>query len=133
MKINELSKKTNTPISTIRYYEKIELIPVPFKHENGYRDYNEIFIDYLNVIKYLSALEFKLSEIKNMFLNAENQTLSIDYINTMIETHESNIKNRLNELKKLSNFFKKISKDPETINQFIELVNSIYNKNKGTF
>lgn len=40
MQIKEFSQQTNLPAKTIRYYEKIGLLPPPRRRENGYRDYD---------------------------------------------------------------------------------------------
>lgn len=41
MKINELSKQTGINLETIRYYEKIGVLPEPKRQANGYRFYDE--------------------------------------------------------------------------------------------
>ena len=41
MKINELSKQSGIHLETIRYYEKMGLMPEPKRLANGYRDYDE--------------------------------------------------------------------------------------------
>lgn len=39
MRISDLAAATGTTASTIRYYERIGLLPDPPRHPNGYRDY----------------------------------------------------------------------------------------------
>ena len=41
MKIHELSKQSGIHLETIRYYEKMGLMPEPKRLANGYRDYDE--------------------------------------------------------------------------------------------
>lgn len=41
MNITEVSKKYNIPVDTLRYYERIGLIPPVTRNKNGYRDYTE--------------------------------------------------------------------------------------------
>lgn len=63
MKISQLALKTNTPASTIRYYEKTGLISVK-RLTNGYRHYPEQAIELILLIKRAKSLGFSLSEIK---------------------------------------------------------------------
>jgi len=41
MKITEVSKKFNIPTATLRYYERIGIIPPVHRNESGIRDYTE--------------------------------------------------------------------------------------------
>ena len=41
MNITEVSKKYDIPVDTLRYYERIGLIPPVTRNKNGYRDYTE--------------------------------------------------------------------------------------------
>lgn len=49
-KIGELSKIVNLSIETIRYYEKIRLIPKPERFNNRYKKYSEMYIYRLKII-----------------------------------------------------------------------------------
>ena len=44
MKIAEVSKRHGVSMDTLRYYERIGLIPPVNRQENGIRDYNELDI-----------------------------------------------------------------------------------------
>ena len=39
--IKEISKKYNIGVDTLRYYERIGLLPAVKRNESGYRDYDE--------------------------------------------------------------------------------------------
>ena len=65
MKINELSKQSGIHLETIRYYEKMGLMPEPKRLANGYRNYNEASLKQLKFIKTCRALDFSLAEIKH--------------------------------------------------------------------
>lgn len=80
MNSKEISQKSQLPISTIRYYEKINLIPQPSRKSNGYRDYNEDTLYLLSIIKGLTELDFSLKEIKAVFKLIQNKTDTDDVI-----------------------------------------------------
>ena len=42
MRIGELSTECDCPVETIRYYEKVGLLPAPLRRANGYRSYDEL-------------------------------------------------------------------------------------------
>ncbi len=67
LKIGELSKLTNVPIKTIRFYEEEGLIsPVEVDRWTSYRYYDDASINRLSEIVYLKELGFSLKEIKNL-------------------------------------------------------------------
>jgi DNA-binding transcriptional MerR regulator len=41
MRISELAVRAGVPVSTVRYYERIGLLPTPERTDAGYRDYDE--------------------------------------------------------------------------------------------
>lgn len=65
MKSNEVSKLTELPISTLRFYERKQLIPEQFlsRDENNYRIYNEGVVEYLRDVRMLLTLGFTIQEL----------------------------------------------------------------------
>jgi DNA-binding transcriptional MerR regulator len=51
MKIAEVSERYNISTDTLRYYERIGLIPPVSRNENGIRDYGELDIQRVEFIK----------------------------------------------------------------------------------
>lgn len=51
MKIAEVSQKYELSADTLRYYERVGLIPPVNRHENGIRDYNELDLRRVEFIK----------------------------------------------------------------------------------
>ncbi|MDN4607951.1 Hg(II)-responsive transcriptional regulator [Sporosarcina highlanderae] len=64
--IGELAEKCNVNKETIRYYERLGLIPEPSRTESGYRIYTERSVDRLNFIKRIQELGFTLKEIDKL-------------------------------------------------------------------
>ena len=60
MKIHELSKQSGIHLETIRYYEKMGLMPEPKRLANGYRDYDEASLKQLKFYKNLPSVRFQL-------------------------------------------------------------------------
>lgn len=64
MKIGELSEKTGLSIDTLRFYEKIGLIPAPWRNAGGTRVYDPDILGWLNFLKALKATGMSLSEMR---------------------------------------------------------------------
>lgn len=55
MKINEVSKMYEITADTLRYYERIGLIPAVNRNESGIRDYTETDCNWVNFAKCMRA------------------------------------------------------------------------------
>ncbi|WP_054710528.1 MerR family transcriptional regulator [Bacillus sp. JCM 19041] len=66
MKISDIAKAVDLPISTIRYYEKMGLIPNSYmrRDENNYRQYNSEIISHLKILKTTLSVGFTINELK---------------------------------------------------------------------
>ena len=60
--IGKLAKATGTSVETIRYYERIGLMPPPPRTPAGYRLYSNESVRRLAFIRYARRLEFSLKE-----------------------------------------------------------------------
>lgn len=101
MTIGQLAEITNVSIDTIRYYEKLKLLPKPKRTESGYRKYTNENINKINYILRAKELGFTLREIKEMF--------TLEGCEDLCELTLSKIKqvqNEIDSLKKLKNKLK---------------------------
>lgn len=63
MNISEAAAKMNVSTDTLRYYERIGLIPPVPRKANGIRDYDERFIQWIKLIQDLKELGMSLEMI----------------------------------------------------------------------
>lgn len=66
MNIGTLARLADLPIDTIRYYEKMRLIPPARRSEGGYRIYADDDVQRLRFIRRAKALGFTLEEIAGL-------------------------------------------------------------------
>jgi DNA-binding transcriptional MerR regulator len=68
MKISEVARSVDLPVSTIRYYEQIGIITDEYvlRDQNNYRVYTSDIIQYLNVVKNCLAVGFSIGDIQSM-------------------------------------------------------------------
>ncbi|PAD26666.1 hypothetical protein CHH55_06740 [Niallia circulans] len=76
MKINELSKVTGIPISTLRFYEKKKLLLPKYlsRDENNHRIYSKSVINHLHDVQLLLAIGFTINEVKDLYENSQTLT-----------------------------------------------------------
>lgn len=66
MKIGELSRATGTNIETIRYYERIGLLPAPARTAANYRSYGASHRARLAFVRHSRDLGFTIEEIRSL-------------------------------------------------------------------
>lgn len=60
MDSKEMSKQTNTPINTIRYFERIGLIPQVKRNHDGLREFNEKDAHWICFIKQMREVNLSI-------------------------------------------------------------------------
>jgi len=62
-RISDAARRTGLPTSTLRYYERIGLLPAPARTDSGYRAYEEQALDRLTFIARAKDLGLRLDDI----------------------------------------------------------------------
>ena len=75
MKIGEIASLAKVDTQTLRYYEKIGLLPAPIRLANGYRSYTEQTLQTLGIISCAQQSGFSLEEIRRLLPQADSQGL----------------------------------------------------------
>jgi len=70
VKIGDLASRTGVNPSAIRYYEKVNLIPAPYR-ANGQRRYTDAALYRVLLIRFARDMDFSLEEIR-IFLSGLN-------------------------------------------------------------
>ena len=73
MKISQAAEASGCHLETIRYYEKIGLLPHPTRTDSGYRAYTSADIERLRFIARGRDLGFSLEEIRQWLLIYEKE------------------------------------------------------------
>jgi len=73
--VGQLAQKANVNIETVRYYEKMGLLPKPVRNQSGFRQYKELDVARILFIKRAKELGFTLKEIDELFsLKIDSET-----------------------------------------------------------
>ena len=66
LQIGEVAKRAGVSIDTLRYYEKVKLLPRPARTSGGFRLFAPEHIERIRFIKQAQELGFSLEEIKGL-------------------------------------------------------------------
>jgi len=104
MRIGTLARKTDTGIETIRYYERIGLIPKATREASGYRAYTDDFIKYLLFIKRCKDLGFALKEIQEL-LSFQINSISERHtdVHELAKQRLADVDHRIRDLNRIRN------------------------------
>ena len=62
MKIGEVANRAGVSIDTVRFYERVGVLPKPARTASGYRDYELATIERIQLTRELQAIGFTLSD-----------------------------------------------------------------------
>lgn len=99
--IGEMSKRTGVNIETIRYYERIELMPKPDRTPSGNRQYNHDHLKRLSFIKTSRELGFSINEIRALLEMVDQQNLSCGVVHGLTIGHLDSVREKIKGLRKL--------------------------------
>lgn len=98
MRIGELAQATGTTPDTLRYYERLELLPAPRRTAAGYRLYDESALSRVRFIKKAQRLGLSLEEIRSVLGQRARGQLPCGSVVTFAEKHLEQIERQLAEL-----------------------------------
>ncbi len=102
MKIGEAATVSGCHIETIRYYERLGLLPRPMRTSSGYRTYRPEEVDRLRFIARGRELGFSLDEIRSLLTLADDPTLSCRDVDQLARYHLADIQARVRELRRIA-------------------------------
>ena len=105
--IGELSRLTDVNIETIRYYEKIKMLPVPLRTEGGHRVYGPKETRTLAFIRRGRELGFTLDEIRALLNLGGPENASCAEVRKIAKHHLDDIRAKLKDLAKLERLLAK--------------------------
>lgn len=94
MVIGRLSKDTGTKVETIRYYERVGLLPAPARSAGGYRLYRVDHLKRLNFIRRARALGFSIDEIRTLLRLADERKRPCAEVRVVADAHLSDARAR---------------------------------------
>ena len=101
MRIGKLAKICVCPVETIRYYEKIGLLPAPKRSANGYRYYDDQHRKWLQFILRSRALGFTQHEVRRLSDIAQQVQPVCADVHGLLAEHVEGVRDKLQDLRRL--------------------------------
>ncbi|WP_455651094.1 MerR family transcriptional regulator [Phascolarctobacterium faecium] len=98
MTIREIAAKTNMSTDTLRYYERIVLLPPVPRNAAGIRNYDEYFVNFINLIKKLKASGMSLEHIIDYIRLAEMGDATIQERKKLLAEARETLLDKINSL-----------------------------------
>jgi MerR family transcriptional regulator, mercuric resistance operon regulatory protein len=105
--IGELSKLTGVNIVTIRYYERIKMLPLPPRTAGGRRIYDALNVRILAFIRRSRELGFSLDEIRALIRLGGPDRASCRQVREIAAHHLNDIRTKIADLRKLERLLAK--------------------------
>lgn len=97
--IGALSRRTGVNIETVRYYERIGLLPPPARSEGGHRLYGGGHLMRLNFVRRARDLGFTLDEIRGLLELAEKRDRPCSEAREVAVGHLSDVRAKIADLR----------------------------------
>ncbi|MEL6202284.1 MAG: helix-turn-helix domain-containing protein [Pseudomonadota bacterium] len=107
--IGAMSRETKVNIETIRYYERIGIMPKPDRTEGGNRQYNHDQLKRLFFIKRCRELGFSIEEIRALLQMVDRADFTCGEVHSMTTNHLTSVKRKISDLKRLERALKSMA------------------------
>lgn len=98
MAIGELARATGTKAETIRYYERIGLLPPPSRTAANYRSYGSQELARLSFIRRARALGFSIEQVSDLLELADCRDKSCEAVDALATAHLATIDAKIGDL-----------------------------------
>ena len=102
-RIGEATEKIGISADTLRYYEKIRLLPAISRTDAGIRIYNDRDLSRLRFIKRAQKMRFSLKEIGELLNMREDPQRARDEVRLLTRSKLTDVEEHLDELQFLRN------------------------------
>ena len=104
-----LSKRTGCNIETIRYYERIGLMPPPPRTEGGHRDYDEGHLRRLAFVRRGRQLGFTLDQIRGLLKLVDGGDFTCGEVQRITLSHMEDVRAKIADLRKMERVLKEMA------------------------
>ena len=104
--IGTLSKLTGCNIETIRYYERVGLLPDPPRTGGGHRLYSEASVKRLKFIRRSRELGFTIEEVRELLELVDGKRYTCDDVHALTVDHLEDVKKKMADLRRMERVLK---------------------------
>jgi len=114
LSIGQVSRITDVNIETIRYYERIGVVPKPARTQGHHRLYEPADLDRLQFIKRSRALGFSLEDIRGLLHLVDEKNFTCAEIHGITMSHLADIHAKIADLRRMENVLTEMAMKCET-------------------
>lgn len=96
--IGEMARTGNCKVQTVRYYEKIGLLPKPARNAGNQRVYSREHYNRLRFIRHSRALGFSLDQIRQILALNDEPTHSCEEVDRIAREHLRDVESKIQRL-----------------------------------
>lgn len=99
--IGDLAKSTATKVETIRYYERIGLLPAPERTAGNYRSYSAAHLGRLSFIRRARDLGFSIEQVRDLLGLSDQRARSCEAVDAIAREHLAEVERKIRDLQAL--------------------------------
>ena len=99
--IGEVARRADCKVETVRYYERIGILPAPDRSAGGQRRYDTDHLKRLNFVRRARGLGFTLDEVRNLLELADGRDQTCAEVATIARDHLGDIRAKIANLRRL--------------------------------
>lgn len=104
----ELARRTGCNLETVRYYEKVGLLPEPPRTASGYRSYDTIHERRLRFVLRARELGFSLDEIRELLRLVDERDRPCAEARNVAAVHLADVRDKIADLKRMERVLKDV-------------------------
>jgi DNA-binding transcriptional MerR regulator len=108
--IGELAKATSTKVVTVRYYERVGLLPPPPRTSGNYRAYDREHVLKLRFIRKCRDLGFTLDQIRDLLRMSSHKERECTEVDRLAAAHLASVESKIADLKRLALELRRLNK-----------------------
>jgi MerR family transcriptional regulator, mercuric resistance operon regulatory protein len=106
--IGELSRLSGVIVETIRYFEKIGILPNPPRNSSGYRVYSTLHLERLSFIRRSRELGFSQAEVRRLLTLVDEHSYTCAEVKDMTGKQLAIVQDKIMDLQKLEHALAKM-------------------------
>jgi len=103
LRIGQLACETGCQVETIRYYERIGVLPPPARASNNYRVYGDSHRRRLVFIRRMRDLGFSLEEVRALLRMIDGGTYTCAEVQALGQEHLDAVRDKIADLRRVEN------------------------------
>jgi len=107
--IGVLSRRTGCKVETIRYYERIAILPVPGRSAGGHRQYDEAHLKRLSFVRRSRELGFTLDEIRTLLGLVDSGDVTCAEVKELTLRHAGEVRRKIVDLRRMEKVLREMA------------------------